>query len=789
MKLFLNSSHFYEKHIEESESIAMKGSKKKRRILLRFLLSYFLILLIPVFVLSFTYREFVKTMEYFSMKSNLSMLEQTRDTLDKRLGEIDSVITQIALNSKVRKLMYVKDSPSNHITSINEVSKELLPFALSNKFIYNFYVYFKNSNIILSPYTSYIEPQILYGQLFKYDNIDFKQFSEKILNTYHYKEYSSAIQITMNKSEQNMIVYMQSIPYEFSKDFQGNMLFFINESEIHKLLNGLAIEDGGWAYITDQNGKVIISYSKDNSKISILDLNSSESSGFMERNIDGEKMVISHTSSLYNGWTYVAALPHHMVMTKLGNVRKVILDIIILTLVISLLAAYWLAYNNSKPFKEIIKVLKEASGNSNDKTANEYDFLKGSIARLIENNTKLKQAMDVQIPMLQAAFLDRLFKGDFKDVSEMKAVLAQTQLYIKGSKYTVVLIRVHGYNGIATEEILKEMYMRRVAANEVLNSILGKQYVSCNVDFDKISLIAGFDINDFNSFTDNLEICTAQMRNNLLDKYGVKVSFSAGGICDDLISVYHSFDEARQAMENTIGEASNKIIWFKKTMEENVKFYYPMDIELRIINLAKAGAEEEVRDLLNDVYNENFFKKQLTSDMTKQLLYEIRGTIIKIINQSNIGNDELPKGFTNVIDQLYHCSNIDEVYANIHKMNSLISNIINERKKSHNTKLKDEILKYINENYTSSSFCLCMISSKFDLTEAYTSQFFKEQTGESFSVYLERVRIQLANELLCKTDHCIDDISKIVGYNSSHSFRRAYKRVTGVIPTACREID
>lgn len=767
----------------------MKGIKKKYQILLRFLLSYLLILLIPIFVLSFAYNEFIKTMEYSSMKSNLSMLEQTRDTLDRRLGEIDSVINQIALNSKVRNLMYVNDSPANHITAINAASKELLPFAVSNKFIYNFYVYFKNSNIILSPYTSYIEPQILYGELFKYDDIDFKQFDEKILNTYHYKEYSSAIPITMNKSERNMIVYMQSIPYELYKDFQGNILFFIDESEIHKLLNGLAIEDGGWAYITDKNGKIITSYSKDNSKISIIDLNSSEPCGFIQSNIGGEKMVVSHTSSLNNGWTYVAALPHRMVMAKVAKVRKIIWDIIILTLVISLLTAYWLAYNNSKPFREIIKVLKDASGNSNDKTANEYDFLKSSISRLIENNAELKQAMDVQIPMLQAAFLDRLFKGDFKDASEIKAVLAQTQLDIKGSRYLVILLRVHGYNGVATEEILKEMYMRRVVVNEALNNILEKQYIFCNMDFDKISLLISFDMNDFSSFTDSIEICTAQLRNELLDKYGIKVSFSAGGICDDLLSVCRSFDEARQAMENVLGEAPNKMMWYKKTLEENVKFYYPMDVELRIMNLAKAGEEEEVRILLNHVYNENIFKKQLTTDMTKQLLYEIRGTIIKVMNQSNIGNDELPKGFSSVIEKLYRCSNVDEVYANIYKVNSLISNIINERKKSHNIKLKNEILKYIKENYSSPNLCLCMVSSRFDLTEAYASQFFKEQTGEGFSVYLERIRIQHANELLYDTDHCIDDISKLVGYNSSHSFRRAYKRVTGVIPTACREID
>jgi YesN/AraC family two-component response regulator len=112
---------------------------------------------------------------------------------------------------------------------------------------------------------------------------------------------------------------------------------------------------------------------------------------------------------------------------------------------------------------------------------------------------------------------------------------------------------------------------------------------------------------------------------------------------------------------------------------------------------------------------------------------------------------------------------------------------INDQKKSHNTDLKEEMLEYIDSKFMDSNLCLSMMSMHFDLTEVYTSHFFKEQTGENFSIYLERLRINQAQELLTDTTLTIEDIAGRTGYNSSHAFRRAYKRVNGIVPTAARK--
>lgn len=71
--------------------------------------------------------------------------------------------------------------------------------------------------------------------------------------------------------------------------------------------------------------------------------------------------------------------------------------------------------------------------------------------------------------------------------------------------------------------------------------------------------------------------------------------------------------------------------------------------------------------------------------------------------------------------------------------------------------------------------------------EKYISQLFKEVTGVNFSDHLIKVRMDQAIILLKENGLTVDEIAVRVGYNSSHSFRRAFKRLMGVSPSTYRQ--
>ena len=97
------------------------------------------------------------------------------------------------------------------------------------------------------------------------------------------------------------------------------------------------------------------------------------------------------------------------------------------------------------------------------------------------------------------------------------------------------------------------------------------------------------------------------------------------------------------------------------------------------------------------------------------------------------------------------------------------------------------ILQYLEDNYMDSNLSLASLADAFHLSGPYLSRYFKDQAGTNFADYLCRLRIRKAKELLKEDRLSVSEIAERVGYNSSNSFIRTFKRYESVTPGAYRE--
>ncbi|MDF2513554.1 MAG: xynB7 [Herbinix sp.] len=98
----------------------------------------------------------------------------------------------------------------------------------------------------------------------------------------------------------------------------------------------------------------------------------------------------------------------------------------------------------------------------------------------------------------------------------------------------------------------------------------------------------------------------------------------------------------------------------------------------------------------------------------------------------------------------------------------------------------DKIANYINTNYPL-PLNLQTLADYMFLTPQYLSKFIKQNFGENFNKYLNKIRMDHAMEELKHTNHSIITIAFNNGFASTTSFNKTFKEFFNVTPTAYRQ--
>ncbi|MDX1401300.1 MAG: helix-turn-helix domain-containing protein, partial [Kiloniellales bacterium] len=108
------------------------------------------------------------------------------------------------------------------------------------------------------------------------------------------------------------------------------------------------------------------------------------------------------------------------------------------------------------------------------------------------------------------------------------------------------------------------------------------------------------------------------------------------------------------------------------------------------------------------------------------------------------------------------------------------------RPKQHKDAVVAEIQVWIASHYAQPNPVAAM-AKRSGLTERTFIRRFKAATGYAPLNYVQTMRIEESKQILETTDDPIDNIALAVGYDDPNSFRRLFKRTTGVSPSRYRQ--
>ncbi|WP_414654377.1 AraC family transcriptional regulator [Ideonella sp.] len=79
------------------------------------------------------------------------------------------------------------------------------------------------------------------------------------------------------------------------------------------------------------------------------------------------------------------------------------------------------------------------------------------------------------------------------------------------------------------------------------------------------------------------------------------------------------------------------------------------------------------------------------------------------------------------------------------------------------------------------------IAASLDMSESRFSRFFRRATGNTFTDFVNRVRVQRACQLLMDSDRLVTHICYEVGFNNVANFNRRFLEIKGMTPTEFRK--
>jgi len=95
------------------------------------------------------------------------------------------------------------------------------------------------------------------------------------------------------------------------------------------------------------------------------------------------------------------------------------------------------------------------------------------------------------------------------------------------------------------------------------------------------------------------------------------------------------------------------------------------------------------------------------------------------------------------------------------------------------------IVDYLSEHYCE-SFSMAELCQRVGMTESSFSRYFRRATGNSFTDFVNRLRINKACQLLMETDRYITNVCYDVGFNNVANFNRRFLQIKGLTPKEFR---
>ncbi|MEG1523680.1 MAG: AraC family transcriptional regulator [Clostridia bacterium] len=215
---------------------------------------------------------------------------------------------------------------------------------------------------------------------------------------------------------------------------------------------------------------------------------------------------------------------------------------------------------------------------------------------------------------------------------------------------------------------------------------------------------------------------------------------------------------------------------------------YPFAIERELLRSIQSADKSRSQELLNQLLGHIFLASGSDLDVIKSRTYEL---LVLISRAAINGGADTEHSF--LLNHMYlrELQLIDNIDQLCYWLNSVIESFMESTFEFRSSKHRDIICKssiYMQQHCTE-KITLEDVAKHVYLSPNYFCKVFKDEMGESFSVHLNRLRMERSKLLLEDRSLKLTQISALLGYDDQSYFTKIFKKYVGVPPKEYRKKD
>jgi two-component system response regulator YesN len=780
--------------------------KRRRSVVLTWLISYLTMLLLPLIISIFVYAISSQTLKSEIHQANDALLSQVREVMDDHFLSMQRLNFELTWNLRVQELLYSNKylaHPEEYNYDLYQISQDMKPYESAYTQIDLFYLYVKSSGMAILPGRvrdgSSAYDLVHASSTFSYDRW------KSIVNQKNFRGFLPMVR-NLNGEVRKTVAYFSNYSLN-SNDSPAANVIMIDQSRILGAIDNVELFNQGHVFILNEQNDLLVSNSEDALTSSIPLSQMTATTGLIYSTIHGEKFEVLYMTSARSGLKYISMIPSSLYWKKAESVRNLTIASSLLSLCGGVLLATFFLRRNYHPLQRLVEAFSGKSEVGYGRGNNEFQFIQQTFDSTLTKMDTLMTKMGQQRHILRNNFLSRLLKGRLDSQIPVDESLATFDIQFKSDQFAVILMylendspffqRVEGFHEEGKRKLLQFI------VTNILEEIAGKRNQGYVMEIDEAlaCLINFCPLNEEERKEDLLRI-SREAQQFLAEHYHIHLTFSISAVHNQIEHIFQCYLEALDAMEYKLVMGSKEILSYEKIRLQNAGksefgYYYPLQVEQQLINYLKIGNFDHAKQTLDEIIEGNFQSPGVTIAFARCLMLNLVSTMIKAVSEIGSVQESFLVQNPKWIEQLAACESIQDMHEQMIAFFKTVCEYTSSKRQlkiqmTRQESLNDLIARvkaYIQERYKDANLNISMIGNHFDMKPTYLSKLFKDHTGEGLLDTINKMRIERAKHLITEKNKNINEVAGCVGFNDVNAFIRTFKKYEGTTPGKFKEIS